>query len=163
MVMCPPTVSSKMTRKAGQMDELEVWRSIIDSWKRLQRSAEKNLSKADISVADYRILKLLRDEGSSPMNGLCRVTMLSQPTITGTVDKLEERGLVERVRSRQDRREVFIALTSKGAEVLRRGEDMHRKFVEKSLSVLDKGQVEAVVDLLRKLADVSDSLTASVD
>jgi DNA-binding MarR family transcriptional regulator len=143
---------------ATRVDKLELWRSVSDYWKRLQRGAEKNLMRLDLSVAELRILRVLREQGSSPMNRFCPETMLSQPTITGIVDKLEERGLVERVRSREDRREVLIAITPKGSDTFVKGMDLHRQFVERALSVLEADEADIFVSLLKKLAEASDSI-----
>ena len=44
--------------------------------------------------------------------------ILSKVRITAIVDDLENRGLVERTRSKDDRRQVFISITDKGREVL---------------------------------------------
>jgi len=131
---------------------------LADCWKRVQRSAEKNLTRADLSVAELRILRLLREQGSLPMHRFCPETMLSQPTITGIIDKLEERGLVERVRSTEDRREVLIAITPRGNDAYAKGIDVHREFVRKALLVLNPDEVDALVSLLKRLADASDSL-----
>ncbi|MDA4115567.1 MAG: MarR family transcriptional regulator [Thaumarchaeota archaeon] len=128
------------------------------SWKRLQHDAEKNLLRIDLTLAELRILKVLREQGSSPMNRFCSETMLSQPSITGIVDKLEERGLVERVRSREDRREVLIAITAKGNETYSKGIDLHRQFVEKALSALEVEEARSLVSLLKKLADASGAM-----
>ncbi len=130
----------------------------MDYWKRVQRGAEKNLTRADLSVAELRILRLLGEQGSLPMHRFCPETMLSQPTITGIIDKLEERGLVERVRSKEDRREVLIAITPKGSEAYVRGIELHRQFVKKALLVLSPREVDTLVSLLERLADASDSL-----
>jgi len=150
---------STSARKEGRPDEVELWRSLADCWKRVQRGAEKNLARADLSVAELRILRLLREQGSLPMHRFCPATMLSQPTITGIVDKLEERGLVGRVRSKEDRREVLIAITPKGSDAYEKGLDVHRQFAKKALSVLDSNDVDALASLLKKLADASDALT----
>jgi MarR family transcriptional regulator, 2-MHQ and catechol-resistance regulon repressor len=144
--------------KAGPTDEVEIWRSLVDSWKRFQRGAEKNLVSLDLSAAELRILKVLREQGSSPMNRFSTETLLSQPTITGIVDKLEGRGLVARVRSLEDRREVLIAITPKGVDTLAKGMELHGRFVERSLSALRADEVDVLVGLLKKLADASDSL-----
>lgn len=134
-------------------DELELWRSTIDAWKRLQRGAEKNLLRAALSPAELRILRVLKAEGSTPMNRFCSATMLSQPTITGVVDRMEERGLVERVRSLKDRREVHIAITRSGEAALAKGEALHREFVKGSFSVLTEGEMARLSVLLKKVAD----------
>ena len=44
----------------------------------------------------------------------------ARPDITRLIDRLSRRGLVARVRGRQDRRVVEVAITDKGREVLRR-------------------------------------------
>lgn len=151
------SLTSKSAKQEQRLDEVEVWRSVVDSWKRLQRDAEKNLMRVDLSFAELRILRVLREHGSSPMNRFCHETLLSQPTITGVVDKLEERGLVERVRNREDRREVLIAITQKGNSTLAKGEDLHKQFVEKSLSVLGDDDLTRLAALLKRLADASGS------
>ena len=142
----------------GPLDEVDLWRSMASSWKRLQHDAEKNLLRLDLTVAELRILRVLREQGSSPMNRFCAETMLSQPSITGLVDKLEERGLVERVRSLEDRREVLIAITQKGNQTYVKGMDLHRQFVEKALSALEDDEAKSLVSLLKKLADASDAV-----
>ncbi len=154
--------SQNSTIKKGKapapLDEVELWRSLANDWKRLQRGAEKNIMRLDLTVAELRILRVLREQGTSPMNRFCRETMLSQPTITGVVDKLEERGLVGRVRSREDRREVLIAITPRGEEAFVKGMDLHRQFVKKALSVMTADEVDTLASLLRKLADASDAI-----
>ena len=141
---------------AETVDKVELWRSAADSWKRIKVAAETNLMRAELTVAEYRILRVLKEHGSSPMNRFCPETMLSQPTITGIVDKLEQRGLAERVRSKEDRREVLIAITPKGSAAYAKGEEIHTRFVEKALSGLKPGELTQLVSLLENVADASD-------
>lgn len=159
---------AKKARVSGEtsgrpVEDVDLWRSMAHSWKRLQHHAEKNLLRADLNVAELRILKVLREQGSSPMNRFCAETMLSQPSITGIVDRLEERGLVERVRSKEDRREVLIAITEKGNAAYSKGMDLHRQFVEKALSALEDDEARSLVSLLEKLADASDVVMKALE
>lgn len=144
--------------RRGALDEVDLWRSMASNWKRLHHDAEKNLLRFGLNVAELRILRVLREQGSSPMNRFRAETMLSQPSITGLVDKLEELGLVERVRSREDRREVLIAITAKGDQTYTKGMDLHRQFVEKAFSALEPDEAQSLVSLLKRLADASDAL-----
>jgi MarR family 2-MHQ and catechol resistance regulon transcriptional repressor len=148
--------SSSSSSSSTTMDEVELWRAVVDSWKRFQRGSEKNLMKLDLSGAELRILRALEEKGNLPMNRFSAETLLSQPTITGIIDKLEQRELVARVRSLEDRREVLIAITPKGSEILSQGLDLHKRFVERSLASLDAKEVDTLVTLLKKLADASD-------
>lgn len=153
------TASAKH-KPAQQLDEMELWKVVIDSWKRLQRAAERNLLSAGLSLAEFRVLRMLRDQGSSPMVKLSGETLLSQPTITGLVDKLEELGFVERVRNLEDRREVLIALTTKGTGALSKAEQVHRQFVQRSLSVIPESEMSVLGRLLKRLADASEEASS---
>jgi len=154
-------LTSQRAARAGA-DEVEVWRTIASAWKRLQRAAEKNLTRAGVTVAEFRILRALKEDGPIAMNKLCPQTMLSQPTITGIVDKLEAMSLVERVRNPDDRREVILGITSAGGEAFSRAEQIHGAFVERSLAALRKEDVAKLVDLLGRLADSSDAVAQGV-
>jgi DNA-binding MarR family transcriptional regulator len=62
-------------------------------------------------------LRQLRREGTITPSRLAKEVSLSQATITGILDRLEARGLIERERSKEDRRRVIIQLTDNGAEL----------------------------------------------
>jgi len=117
---------------AETVDKVELWRSAADSWKRIKVAAETNLMRAELTVAEYRILRVLKEHGSS------------------------QRGLAERVRSKEDRREVLIAITPKGSAAYAKGEEIHTRFVEKALSGLKPGELTQLVSLLENVADASD-------
>lgn len=66
----------------------------------------------------------------------------------GLVDRLEQRGLVERVRGKQDRRQVRVRLTPQGDEKLKRLSVIHRAELRNSAPRL----VETLNGLLRRLS-----------
>jgi DNA-binding MarR family transcriptional regulator len=66
-------------------------------------------------------LVLIRELGRADVlsvGELARRVSLSQGTVTGVLDRLEKRGLVERSRSDSDRRRVLVRLTEAGFSVL---------------------------------------------
>jgi DNA-binding MarR family transcriptional regulator len=76
----------------------------------------------DITRAQYNALRILR--GAHP-NGYPRGEISSRlveraPDVTRLIDRLERRGLVERVRSREDRRLSITRITRSGLDLLRR-------------------------------------------
>jgi DNA-binding MarR family transcriptional regulator len=58
-------------------------------------------------------------EGSASAGAVARVVQLSQPTVSGILDRLERQGLVARVRDDSDRRNVLIRVTPAGESVVR--------------------------------------------
>src|SRR6516165_10881028 len=67
-----------------------------------------------LSVAQLDVLRRLRHHGPSPMRRLAEQMNCEASNLTGLVDRLEVRGLVERQPEKGDRRVRLLALTTKG-------------------------------------------------
>lgn len=74
------------------------------------------LTQEGISVAEWRILASLFPKKELRVGQLARECLQKQPTLTRIVDRMEEDGLVARVYSKRDRREVKVSLTEVGIE-----------------------------------------------
>jgi DNA-binding MarR family transcriptional regulator len=64
--------------------------------------------KAGLNGADHKYLSILLQNGSMMAGDLATHTGLTTGAITGVIDRLEKRGLVERKKEAQDRRKVII-------------------------------------------------------
>lgn len=65
------------------------------------------------------ILQELSTQGEISVGGLAKAISLSQATVTGIVDRLEKRGLVERRRHEIDKRRVLVRTTGGCTQLLR--------------------------------------------
>jgi DNA-binding MarR family transcriptional regulator len=72
----------------------------------------------ELSFAQYGMLFGLGEAGELSVRELALAADLAPATVTQMLDSLEAAGLVERVRSRRDRRVVLISLTERGAELV---------------------------------------------
>lgn len=75
-----------------------------------------------VTLQQYNVLRILR--GARP-DGLCTLTIVERmlertPGITRLIDRLEAKGLVARVRSNEDRRQVWCRITPDGLRLLAR-------------------------------------------
>lgn len=64
------------------------------------------------------ILQQLSKMGKVHIGEISKAISLSQATVTGILDRLEKRGLIERSRTSDDKRKVFIDLTPECRELL---------------------------------------------
>jgi DNA-binding MarR family transcriptional regulator len=71
--------------------------------------------KAGISMTHLHILWVLEHHGDLPMSRLAELLDVSLSNATGLIDRMEERGLVERVRVPDDRRVVIVRASAEGA------------------------------------------------
>jgi len=74
----------------------------------------------DLSIAAIRLLGILRDRRPA-INDLARLLQLDKSSVTGLVDRAEERGLVRRTPSPLDRRSVQVSITAAGQELIGQG------------------------------------------
>ncbi|REK18842.1 MAG: MarR family transcriptional regulator [Planctomycetota bacterium] len=87
-----------------------------------------------LTPSQYNVLRILRGEGGPlPSLEIAERTIQVVPAITGLIDRLEQQGLVARRRSDEDRRVVFVEITSKALGILKRLdaplEQLHRDLV----------------------------------
>jgi MarR family transcriptional regulator, lower aerobic nicotinate degradation pathway regulator len=73
----------------------------------------------DLSIVQARLLGILRDR-SPTINELARFLQLDKSSVTGLVDRAQERGLVARTASTLDRRRVQVSITAAGQELVDR-------------------------------------------
>jgi DNA-binding MarR family transcriptional regulator len=71
-----------------------------------------------LSLIHLQVLLALEMEGPLPMRVLAERMDVSQASATGIVDRMEQRGLVERRREDEDRRVVRVALTESGQDTI---------------------------------------------
>ena len=72
-----------------------------------------------LAVAQAPVLVILREAGRPVMiTEVARRLLLETPSVTTMVDRLSERGLVERVKDPKDRRKTLVALTRKGRRLV---------------------------------------------
>lgn len=80
-------------------------------------SFTKGIEGDSVSPAQYRMMARLR-EGPATVSALAEWHAVTPPTATKVIDGLVERGWVERLRSGDDRRQVYVSLTARGGEAL---------------------------------------------
>jgi MarR family transcriptional regulator, organic hydroperoxide resistance regulator len=81
-------------------------------------ASSERLVRLGISMAQLHILYTLQRAGEMPMSRLADVLNVSVSNATGLIDRIEERGFVERTRVPEDRRIVMIRVTDAGRRML---------------------------------------------
>ncbi|NTU70679.1 MAG: MarR family transcriptional regulator [Coriobacteriia bacterium] len=138
---------------AGADEAAQIGRELRAFWHGLIRESER---AAQIDRQQYWALSSLSD-GPLRMTALAERMQTSQASLTGIVDRLEERGHVARVRSSEDRRVVEVEITESGVAELARTRDLFSAKLEAKLKPLTDSERTAFLATLRTLNAVSDS------
>ncbi|MCI5109237.1 MAG: MarR family transcriptional regulator [Marivita sp.] len=110
-----------------------------------------------LTPAQLRVLQIVDERESVTPKALANQMGVSQATVSALVDKLVLRGLVERVPSREDRRQTNVTVTQAGHRRLENAPDaLQQRYVRKFLEMADWEQAQLVATLER-VADMLDA------
>jgi DNA-binding MarR family transcriptional regulator len=117
-----PTIAANLAPqpRVASLDEIvaEIGRTVGS----LKCAGSQRLVELGISMTHFHVLTLLRHHDAMPMGRLAEILDASMSSATGIIDRMEERGLVERARVPDDRRVVLVSLTSKGSGLVDQAE-----------------------------------------
>lgn len=117
-----------------------------------QKSA---LAPHDLSPSEYSILGALRRAGRPRQlqpGDLYNAVGCTPGGLTKMIDRLEKRGLVQRMTDRQDGRRARIRLTAKGATIERRAFEGYNDSAERILAPLSDDEIQRINDALDLLS-----------
>lgn len=105
-----------------------------------------------LSTPQLIALAAVRDLGEVTTRALSAEMSLTQSTVTTILDRLEQRGLVERYRSARDRRIVHTRLTEAGAATLAAAPPLLHQHFTNALAALSAARRTQIIDALRHVA-----------
>jgi len=129
--------------------------SIVDDFRaamgELKCVGSERLVRLGISMAQLHVMHLLDGHGELPMSHLAEMLDVSLSAATGLVDRVEERGFVERIRVPNDRRIVMVRITVAGRQMLDDVEILREGIIRRVLDELDEAQLSAVAAAMADL------------
>jgi len=135
-------------------------KEIIYSIRRLMQGAElysKALNKKfNVSAAQVNCILALFENGPLPPSQIAKYIMVNSSTVTGIIDRLEQKGLVMRSRISQDRRVITVTLTESGSELARNAPPPIQSKILDGLKKLSPDEIEKIVQALTKLTYMLD-------
>jgi DNA-binding MarR family transcriptional regulator len=108
----------------------------------LRCAGSQRLVRLGISMTHFHVLTLLRHHDAMPMGRLADILDASLSSATGIIDRMEERGLVERVRVPDDRRVVLVRPTQAGLDLVDEAELVKSAVITSALERMTVGQLE---------------------
>src|SRR5262252_3862287 len=118
--MKTPKLQHELKKKRPfESPEEEAALSVVRTSDQLQIRFARLFREYDLTPSQYNVLRILRGEGKPlPILEIASRTIAVVPGITGLIDRLEQAGLVRRVRCPEDRRVIYVELTAKSASAL---------------------------------------------
>jgi len=150
-----------MQQKVSElMEEISKSMKVIKTLKQVMAAIKQNVGqqfkKMNITGPQGMLMGTLAHYGEMKISDLSEKLGLSNSTVSGIIDRLEKQGLVERTRSKEDRRVVYVCVTSE----FKRNADEHFCEIEKVFAdMMNKAtpiELDTILeglDTLRKVMD----------
>jgi DNA-binding MarR family transcriptional regulator len=135
-------------------------RDIIFSIRRLMQAKElytKELNKKyQVSASQLNCILALYENGPLPPSQIAKHIMVNSSTVTGIIDRLEQKHLVERSRISPDRRVITIHLTDEGKALAENAPPPIQQKIIDGLKTLSPKEIEQIVKALGTLSNMLD-------
>mgnify|MGYP001263507995 CR=1 FL=1 len=112
---------------------------------------DRDIKRYGLNRTEFGVLELLYHRGSQPLQQIGGKVLMSSGNITYVVDKLEQKGFVQRRACTDDRRLVYADLTESGQRMIEEVFPQHAEVIHLAVAGLDEEEKKTASRLLKKL------------
>ncbi|WP_195251144.1 MarR family winged helix-turn-helix transcriptional regulator [Romboutsia sp. 1001713B170207_170306_H8] len=139
-------------------------RELLSVITRINKLTHHGFRKRTMPNREFMLLKAincLKDHNNSngqffkgvKASDLSKYSMITKPAISKLINTLEEKGFVERVADKSDRRVVYVNLTNSGEEILIKENQMFEEFTQKVVEKMGEKDTDEMIRLFKKMYD----------
>lgn len=111
----------------------------------------RSIQSYGLNSTEFGVLDLLYHKGPQPLQKIGEKVLISSGNITYVADKLQNKNLLVRIASPDDRRVIFADLTEEGRAFMDDVFPQHEKVIVHSVEGLDEEEKKQAIGLLKKL------------
>lgn len=153
--------SRKMTPNDSTNPSLSIEQQIVAATRRIMRAVDihskRLVDRFGLTGPQLATLQEVERLDAASPTALARAVHLSQGTVTGILQRLEKRGLIERARSETDGRGVVIRLTGAGATLLTETPSLLQDRFREELRRLEDWERHQILSTLQRIAGLMDA------
>lgn len=127
----------------------DIFYDILD----IQQNAVHKISGGGLTINEMHIIEAVGPASSKNMGEVARMLNITTSSLTVAVNRLVQKGKIDRVRSDTDRRQVLIRLTDDGIDDYNHHMQFHTQMVDAIISDLKLEEMPLLVDSLDKLRE----------
>lgn len=155
----PPQAAPAAAHAAAEASSLKLWVVLSRAYAAVRAHVEADIEDRGITTMEFGILEALYHRGPLLLGDLQKKILVSSGGVTYLVDRLQEKGLVERLACPNDRRARYAALTPAGRALIGKIFPRHAKAIARAMSGLTRAEQHAATDLVRRLGLAASALS----
>lgn len=129
-------------------------RELVRTYQALSIRSEAHIRQFDLTPAQFDVIATLGNTTGMSMGELGEKTLITKGTLTGVIDRLEQKQLVCREVPPDNRRSVIVRLTPQGKERFEQVFPVHITYLKTYFEKLEPSELELLRVLLGRLRQV---------
>jgi DNA-binding MarR family transcriptional regulator len=142
------------SKQAAQEPYLALVRELVFTYQAFTKTGETHIRKLGLTPPQFDVIATLGNTKGFNFKELGEKTLITKGTLTGVIDRLEEKGLVQRQMDQHDRRMFQVVLTKQGEEIFEKVFPAQILHFRKQFQTLTSEEHEEILTALRKLKKI---------
>ena len=140
-----------------------VLRELVRCYQSFERASAAHVRRLGLTPPQFDIVVTLGNTEGMTFKDLGERTLITKGTLTGVVDRLADRGLVERCDCPGDRRATLVRLTRAGERMFRDVFEPHLNYMSPAFDALSESERTVLARKLRRLREALDARRESLE
>ncbi|QWD63661.1 MarR family winged helix-turn-helix transcriptional regulator [Polynucleobacter sp. MWH-UH2A] len=138
------------------MTFLPVLRNLVSAYQAFERYSAPDLRSMGLTMTQFDVIATLGNQPPMTCKELGEKTLVTKGTLTGVLERLKSKGILERKLNPDDARSQMIGLTQEGQKLFERVFPAHLQHLGKAFNQLSVKELASVSDALQTLTTVFD-------
>lgn len=121
------------------------------AYRNITAKALKDINTYNLSSTEFGVMEILYTKGKFPIQQIGERLLITSGPMTYNIDKLEKKKLLRRIPSKEDRRVVYVEITSDGKDLFDQIFPQHTAYIHSLMSGFTRKQKLEAIELLKKL------------
>lgn len=139
---------------AAKQDFIPLMRELVRAYQAFAAVDAAGYRNSDLTVPQADVLFTLGNTDGLTFKEIGEQTLITKGTLTGVIDRMEEKGLLKRVAMPDDRRCTRVILTTKGNKLFQKEFPRQVAYIKQRFDQMDKSSQKRALDSLKQIREI---------
>lgn len=136
------------------MKHLTLVKELVQAYQAFEAYSAAHIKEMGLTTTQFDIVATLGNQPPMTCKELGEKTLVSKGTMTGVLERLETKGLIEKFLNVEDGRSYKIGLSKSGDKLFKKVFPEHVEYLDKAFEKLNKKDLEQAVITLKEVKTI---------
>ncbi len=143
--------SPTRTQETAKEAFIPVMRELVRAFQAFSHYSAEHIRNAGLTPPQFDVISTLGNTEGMPLHKLAEKTLITKGTLTGVIDRLEHKGLLQRIVPAGNRRSFIAVLTPAGEKLFDEIFPAHIEYLGQRFGRLSETELETTATVLKRL------------